>query len=73
MVKWISRRSSEPLLGVRIPLGAQNIGYFVQATGTTVLRRDQEIFHQKNIRDHKETLIWYKKSTIKKFHPMLHM
>lgn len=23
MVKWISRRSSEPLLGVRIPLGAQ--------------------------------------------------
>lgn len=30
MVKWISRRSSEPLLGVRIPLGAQSAGHFVQ-------------------------------------------
>ena len=27
IVKWISRRSSEPLLGVRIPLDAQNISY----------------------------------------------
>ena len=27
MVKWISYRSSEPLLGVRIPPGAQNFGF----------------------------------------------
>lgn len=39
MVKWISRQSSELLLGVQIPLGAQSVGHFVQATGTTVPRR----------------------------------
>ncbi|KKP90723.1 MAG: hypothetical protein US04_C0001G0559 [Candidatus Nomurabacteria bacterium GW2011_GWD2_36_14] len=27
MVKWISRQSSELLLGVRIPLGAQIVSY----------------------------------------------
>ncbi len=40
MVKWISRRSSEPLLGVRIPLGAQN-GTFCRDSKTLSLLLQQ--------------------------------
>ena len=46
MVKWISRRSSEPLLGVRIPLGAQKPDFVHPSKPTAWLAGGiRKVFH----------------------------
>lgn len=63
-MKWISQQSSELSLGVRIPLGAQSAGHFVQGgarrCGEKVLEylfSGRASFQQKTMPDHTKSMV----------------